>query len=139
MSAIIRVTPEEIREAVRIFDLLDSEDVSAVTKAMSEATEAGARTVAAIQEAAKQNQGAQSILASVVVTNFLVGYLAGLTRAEEPYCTFVDTGERRFPKSGEWYYCVKFPMSGPRYYAIEIALGYEIGDYGILRMVPGAR
>ena len=139
MSAIIRVTSEEIREAVRIFDLLDAEDVAAVTQAMAEATEVGARTGAAIAESVKQKQGSQGVLASVAVTNFLVGYLAGKNRTEEPFCTFVDTGERRFPTLEEWYFCIKATNAVPLHYDREWELIYEAADYGILRMVMGTR
>ena len=139
MSAIIQVTPEEIREAVRIFDLLDAEDVAAVTQAMSEATEVGARTGAAITESVKQKQGSQGVLASVAVTNFLVGFLAGRNRTEEPYCTFVDTGKRRFPMHGWWYFYVKAKGICPLYCEMDFKPAYEAADYGILRMVMGTR
>jgi hypothetical protein len=73
------------------------------------------------------------MLDAVVVPSFLIGMLVGSKRSS--YATFQDTGERRFPKVGEWYFCLQATQPNFHYCSMMVALGFKATDYGILRLV----
>jgi hypothetical protein len=133
----IEVTAAELREAISCYDLLLKPDIESAYAAMLEVPEFGLKLAQAMEYAAKMagkgKMEEKRILDAAVVPAFLIGMLVGKGKAEA-YATFQDTGERRLPKLGEWYFLTS-GKSYPMYYAMDVALGLDAKDYGILRLV----
>lgn len=135
----IAVTAEELRGAVSCYELLLKSDVEQVYASMLEVPEFGLKIAQAMEHAAKMASKGKidekRILDAVAVSAFLIGLLAGKGKATtQAYAIFADTGERRLPKLGEWYFLTS-GKSYPMYYAMDVALGLDAKDYGILRLV----
>jgi hypothetical protein len=130
---------EDLRAAVSNYNSLSLPEIQAAYSAMLEVPEFGLKVAQALQTAAKTAANGKGspdrVLDAAVVPAFLVGLLVGASsRNRSRYAVFTDTGERRFPKRGEWYFCVKALGAYPNYYGIEFALAFGAEDYGILKL-----
>jgi hypothetical protein len=135
----IQVTPEQLKEAVECYDHLLETDIQAAVKTLAAVPECGLRIAQALAQALKQMDHGKAheinVVEAAALPAFLIGVLAGKLLAPDAFCTFMDTGERRFPKRGEWYFYIKAKEGFPVYYGPEIALSYEANDYGILQLI----
>ncbi len=137
VDAPITVTPEELREAVSSYDLMLPAEITGIYTAMLKVPEFGLRVAAALQNAAKAaGKGVlpkERVMDAAVVPAFLVGLMVGHAKGTG-YCRFVDTGERRLPKPGEWYFYVGDRNVCPVRHTTGVALGFDGPTYGILTL-----
>jgi hypothetical protein len=130
---------EDLRASVSNYDSLSLPEIHAAYSAMLEVPEFGLKVAQALQVAAKtaaNGKGSpERVLDAAVVPAFLVGLLVGVSsQSRSRYAVFTDTGERRFPKRGEWYFYSVAPQVFPVYYGMELALSFSAEEYGILKL-----
>ena len=138
----VDVTVEEMADALAFYATIEPEEISAAYEALLKVPKFGAAVSNALQTAAKgAAEGTfprDRILDAAVVPAFLIGMLVGQAKLlGDYYAIFGDTGERRLPRPGEWYFYAGTPLPSPMFYGVKVALGYDDIDYGILRLVGG--